>query len=125
VESTAELLNDKIRAARRLLAVCAWALLGWVAIGYTSTIPLIDCWLTATEAGGVGRVAVTGVLCLFALTAFVLWYAAVRYAWLRHPDKGRAPVIWLIAWLIVGNIVAAFFYYFLSVVWRPREAPLK
>ncbi len=114
-------ISDRIRAARTLLAVSAWALLVWIIVGYISTIPSIDHWLTAWEEAGAGRAVVTGVLCLFALTGFVLWYAAVRYAWLRHPDKRQAPVIWLIVWLLIGNIVAGFFYYFLSVVWRRQE----
>jgi len=105
--------------ARQVLSVAAWAMLGWVALGYVSTIPAVDRWLTVFERTGVGRVSEGLFLVVLGLTGITLWVAAIWEALTSMP-KGSVRRPFLLVVLVAGNFVAAFFYYFLHVFWRPE-----
>jgi hypothetical protein len=112
----------RLLRARRLLATSAWLMVVWVAVGYVSTIPAVDRFLSATEHTSKGAALEQVGLSLLVLTGLVMWGAAVRHAWLKQQDRAHARFVWLITLLVVGSFVASFFYYFAWVMWRPDNA---
>lgn len=110
---------NRLENARRLLALSAWLMVLWIAIGFVSTIPAVDRFLTGAEQSNAGGLLVRVGLALIGLTALVMWAAALRYAWLRQREAGAARSFWPLVVLVVGSFVASFLYYFGWVLWKP------
>jgi hypothetical protein len=108
---------DQVNRARRLLAIGAWTMLGWVVIGFIITIPSVDRALLQIEEMPWSAPVITLAFLSLGITGVVLWYAAVRLAILTKQGSS-AKRFAMIVILLVGNFVSAFFYYFAYVLWH-------
>lgn len=106
--------------ALSVLSVSAWATLGMVALGGILSISTIAEAIQAARPGTVLHIASTAVPAAAAVILFVLWGSALWYAWNDHSQRSM-PRGLLIALLLIGNFVAAFFYYFVFVLWRAQR----
>lgn len=107
--------------ARRVLAYASRVMAVFVLIGYLTTIPPIDRMITGAEAMPILRVMMWVFFVIVLLTAALLWSAALWYA-IVDPKSHAVPRGLIVALLIFGNFVAAFFYYFLFVRWQRDRA---
>jgi len=106
--------------SRQVLAISSWAILALVVlIMATSLLGLDTAKLPARNASLVDAMGKTlgAISGLALLGAWVsgLWHAAVH----RVYSTGQRATI--LAVLIFGNGVAAFFYYFTYVHWLPKD----
>lgn len=108
---------------RRTFASAAWTMLVWVLLGYVLAIPAVDSWVSAVERTPVGETLVGVALAMMGVTALVLWGAALVFA-TQNTARGSLGRVVLLVFLALGNLPAAFLYYFLYVLWRgqPEEA---
>ena len=109
-------ISPRLKAAFR---ASAWGMLAIIVLGYVSLIPALDGRIVLARSTLVGRVVIGTFLILCALDAVVLWGTALWYAWDKGPN-GSLPRVVRIAFLLIGNFVFAFFYYFV-VVARERK----
>lgn len=88
--------------AAKVLAICAWlTLMLAIAVGIIGADPTLSRLIRVPGA----------VLVVF------LWGAALWHEWL-DPRRRSVPQWAVLLLLVLGNFVAAFFYYFLFVLWR-------
>lgn len=113
--------SNQDHVSRRILSFASWTLVGWIVVGYLSTVPSIDSRLTIAESQPIVRSTVAVFLAVLTLTALVTWVAALWYAF-SDTAHHHVPRVLLIAVLVFSNFVGAFFYYFLFVHWQPHRA---
>lgn len=106
--------------ALSIMSVSAWATLGMVVLGGILSIPTIAAPMQAARPGTLLHIASTAVSAAAAVILFVLWGSALWYAWNDRSQKSM-PRSLLIVLLLIGNFVAAFFYYFGFVLWSTRR----
>lgn len=115
--------RDSAARALWLLGWSAWAMLGWVILGFVSSVPDVQAKLSAVETVPVARFALGSILLLVFLTALALWIAAIWHV-AKYPRTSSTSRVLLIAALIFFNFVGGFFYYFLYAWWLPSSTQL-
>lgn len=112
-------MTTRSEAARRVLSISAWALLFCVILGLVLSEPPLSDWVKSRPAGSIAHFILLTFPIITGVAALSTWGAAL---WHAVGDTGRqgVPRWLLITILILGNFVASFFYYFLSVHWRHR-----
>ena len=111
--------------ARRVVAVSAWTILGFVIITPIATLPAVVAASQAAAPGSAMFMASRILLRLGWVAALTLWFSAI---WFEAIDQHQrvAPKALILAVLVFGNFVAGFCYYFLFVLWiKPTAPPLK
>ena len=112
-------VSSNSRIVRRVFSASAWAMLAWVVVGMISTVPDVDKKLTAIDANPAVHMSVIAFLIIVLLTALSLWASAIWYtALVTRGNRNETTRRLILALLILGNWVAAFFYYFAYVHWR-------
>jgi hypothetical protein len=103
-----------------MLGIAAWLMLAWIAIGYVTALSAVDSWLLWIEGTRFGKGLIATAILLMGASAVFLWIAALRVA-AERTERGSPGRFALFGVLILGNVVAAFFYYFLHVLWERVE----
>lgn len=104
---------------RRVLSLSAWTLLVLVLVGFAAYVPSIDALLVRFEATLIGKLVIYPVVVFAGLTGITEWISSIWYASI-DPTHHRVPRGLLILVLVIGNLAASFFYYFLVVHWQPK-----
>lgn len=107
------------RRARYVLAVTSWVMLSVVVVIIGASMAGLDLAKTpepaATSVRAFGKIlGGVGGFALLVAWASALWHATVH----RFYSSGQRATV--LAVLIFGNGVAAFFYYFTYVLWLPN-----
>ena len=100
--------------AREILAVGSWLLLAAVALSVSLSVAGLDFERNGPDSA-LGMIAQNIVLGVVALAMIMAWIGAVWHFWITRPKARHSTAF---ALLVLGNFVAAFFYYFLHVLWR-------
>lgn len=105
---------------RKVLGWSAWFLLASVFVGFLLSSPAINHGLTQT----MGSTAVDAIGGAFgigtAVAGLCAWISAIVYA-LRSKARTALPKNLLVGLLLFGNMVSAFFFYFLYVLWLDKS----
>ena len=113
-------MNTAEQRSRKLLGIAAWVLLAAVALGLLTSIPTLDVAIGRASRTTFVTLLMAAIFTVVGAAAIAAWIGAVWHARVTHLSSttGRSA---LLALLILGNFVAAFFYYFGYVYWtRPH-----
>lgn len=105
--------------SRRVLGAAAWTMLVLVVLGTVEYLPAIEARISGPDAIPAWQVLGKGIALVGLLTWPCLWVSALWHA-VTDVRERVLPKPVLIIMIAVGNFVAAFFYYFLYVLWRPN-----
>ena len=114
-------MNTAEQRSRRLLSIGAWVLLVAVTLGLLTSIPTVDTAIGLVSETTLVKLLMAAIFTVVGAGAIAAWIGAVWHARVTHPTStvGRWA---LLAFLVFGNFVAGFFYYFGYVHWTRRSA---